>query len=70
MLIRLTGGLGNQMFIYAFAKSLSLKGYPILLDATAYNDGLRPKTMRQDCNADSVSTATICGGGGGQTYVV
>lgn len=32
MLIRLVGGLGNQMFIYAFAKTMSLKGYPILLN--------------------------------------
>lgn len=58
MLLKLVGGLGNQMFIYAFAKQLSLKGYPILLDATLYNDNLPANTLQNN--------AITMGGGGGR----
>ena len=61
MLIKLVGGLGNQMFIYAFAKQLSLKGYPILLDATHYNDNLHPYAMQNEAMANKR------GGGGRPT---
>ena len=65
MLIRLVGGLGNQMFIYAFAKAMSLKGYPILLDAIHFKDIFKKK--------DSVKiTNTNTGGGGARptTFLV
>ncbi len=61
MLIRLVGGLGNQMFIYAFAKAMSLKGYPILLDATYFNENLHKDAFSQ-VSTNSVMT----NGGGGQ----
>lgn len=35
--IKLMEGLGNQMFIYAFARSLQLQGYDILLDVSFYH---------------------------------
>lgn len=34
--IKLMGGLGNQMFIYAFARSLQLQGFDVVLDADFY----------------------------------
>lgn len=60
MLISLLGGLGNQMFIYSFAKALSLKGYPILLDGTKYKDRLHKDSIKNNM----VSTNR----GGGVTY--
>lgn len=35
--LKLQGGLGNQMFIYAFAKTLEHMGYEVCLDARVYN---------------------------------
>lgn len=35
--LKLQGGLGNQMFIYAFAKTLEQMGYEVCLDASIYN---------------------------------
>lgn len=35
--LKLQGGLGNQMFIYAFAKTLEHMGYEVCLDARIYN---------------------------------
>ena len=64
MLIRLVGGLGNQMFIYAFAKAMSLKGYPILLDATYFNENLHKDAFSQDFTNSAITN----GGGGGKTY--
>ena len=34
--IKLTGGLGNQMFQYAYAKALESRGYDIELDSSIY----------------------------------
>lgn len=45
MLIRLNSGLGNQMFIYAFARALSLRGYSVTLDATGYIDRIHPDSL-------------------------
>jgi len=36
ILVQLTGGLGNQMFQYAFAKALQAKGYEVKLDITTF----------------------------------
>ncbi len=36
ILIKLTGGLGNQMFQYAFAKSLQNFGYEVKLDISSF----------------------------------
>lgn len=33
----MVGGLGNQMFCYAFAKVMEQKGYELILDATGYD---------------------------------
>lgn len=38
IIVKMDGGLGNQMFIYAFAKNLESKGYEVNIDATWYND--------------------------------
>ncbi|MDW8297071.1 MAG: alpha-1,2-fucosyltransferase [Raineya sp.] len=41
--IRITGGLGNQMFEYAFARSLAYKtGLPLKLDIEEYEQNLYP----------------------------
>ena len=62
MLVRLMGGLGNQMFIYAFAKAMSLKGYPILLDATHFKNDLHGDAFEKE---DSVKVGHIKTEGGG-----
>ncbi len=36
MIVKLQGGLGNQMFQYAFAKSLESKGFEVFLDGSKY----------------------------------
>ncbi|GAB4128578.1 MAG: alpha-1,2-fucosyltransferase [Raineya sp.] len=42
ILVRLNGGLGNQMFQYAFAKSLQLlHKKEVFLDISTFNDGYR-----------------------------
>ena len=38
VIIRIIGGLGNQMFQYAFAKALQIKGYNVKLDISNYNE--------------------------------
>ncbi|WP_233715299.1 hypothetical protein [Helicobacter trogontum] len=63
-MIRLFGGLGNQMFIYAFAKRMSLKDYPILLDATYFKDSLRNDFINKDTT--NVASNIHSGGGGEQ----
>lgn len=45
---QLTGGLGNQMFIYAFAKALSLRlNIPLKLDTSWYSVKLETATPRK-----------------------
>ncbi|WP_235869117.1 alpha-1,2-fucosyltransferase [Polaribacter aquimarinus] len=36
VVVRILGGLGNQMFQYAYARSLSLKGYDVKLDISKF----------------------------------
>ncbi|RXJ84873.1 alpha-1,2-fucosyltransferase [Arcobacter sp. CECT 8985] len=36
ILVKIVGGLGNQMFCYAYAKSLQQKGYDVKVDITTY----------------------------------
>ncbi|MGJ8742959.1 alpha-1,2-fucosyltransferase [Polaribacter sp.] len=36
IVVRILGGLGNQMFQYAYAKALSKKGYEVQLDISAF----------------------------------
>lgn len=38
MFIRIVGGLGNQMFIYAFAKALELEGREVVIDGSAFKE--------------------------------
>lgn len=38
MIVKLMGGLGNQMFIYAFAKALELEGCKVVIDGSIYAD--------------------------------
>ncbi len=40
MIVRLQGGLGNQLFQYAFALRLTELGYDVALDAIEYNCSL------------------------------
>lgn len=37
LIIKMWGGLGNQMFIYAFGKALESYGYTICFDVEQYN---------------------------------
>ena len=37
IIVRICGGLGNQMFRYAYAKSLKSRGYDVKLDIRYYN---------------------------------
>ncbi|MDO9207684.1 MAG: alpha-1,2-fucosyltransferase [Sulfuricurvum sp.] len=36
LIVQLTGGLGNQMFQYSFAKALQAKGYEVKLDISTF----------------------------------
>lgn len=36
LIVKIIGGLGNQMFQYAYAKALQEKGYKVKLDISAY----------------------------------
>ena len=36
IIVKMDGGLGNQMFIYAFAKNLESKGYEVSTGAALY----------------------------------
>ena len=36
IIVKIAGGTGNQMFMYAYAKSLQKRGYKVLLDAETY----------------------------------
>lgn len=58
--IYLCGGLGNQMFQYAFAKFLESKGFEVGLEATHF----LPESKRAFTQANA--TAGI--GGGGARY--
>jgi len=37
IIVKIIGGLGNQMFQYAYAKALQLKGYEVKIDVGAFN---------------------------------
>ena len=39
IIIRLDGGLGNQMLMYTFAKFMQQQGYEVLLDSTIITRG-------------------------------
>ncbi len=43
IVVRLSGGLGNQMFQYAFAKSFQMKGRKVYLDLSEYKNNLNRK---------------------------
>ncbi len=38
VIVKIIGGLGNQLFQYAYAKSLQLKGYDVKIDISAFNE--------------------------------
>ncbi|PQJ77700.1 alpha-1,2-fucosyltransferase [Polaribacter porphyrae] len=38
IIVRIIGGLGNQMFQYAYAKSLQTKGYKTFIDTTGFRN--------------------------------
>ena len=36
MVVNFGGGLGNQMFIYAFARALQCEGCEVIIDSSVY----------------------------------
>ena len=38
IIVKITGGLGNQMFCYAYAKALQKRGHEVKIDNLAYYD--------------------------------
>ena len=38
IIVKITGGLGNQMFCYAYAKALQKRGHEVKIDNSAYYD--------------------------------
>ena len=36
VIVKIIGGLGNQMFQYAYAKALQQKGYEVKIDISAF----------------------------------
>lgn len=37
VIVKIIGGLGNQMFTYAYAKALNLRGYEVKIDISGYD---------------------------------
>lgn len=56
--LRLIGGLGNQMFIYAFAKAIEQKGFSVCL--SAYEYGAMQDQNPYPLNADSEKSHVEC----------
>ncbi|WP_298883518.1 alpha-1,2-fucosyltransferase [uncultured Polaribacter sp.] len=62
IIVRIVGGLGNQMFQYAYARALSLKGHNVTLDISKFkkyklHGGYQLDKYKIDLNlADSFST--------------
>lgn len=40
MIVNFGGGLGNQMFMYAFAKALQMEGCEVIIDGSWFNTKL------------------------------
>ncbi len=36
MIVEMMGGLGNQMFVYAFAKALQIEGCEVIIDGSSF----------------------------------
>ena len=37
IIVKVLGGLGNQMFQYAYAKALEIRGFDVKLDLSGFN---------------------------------
>ena len=51
IIVRIVGGLGNQMFQYAYAKALQQKGYSVKIDISKfkkYNPNKEPQPAKKD----------------------
>ena len=38
VIVKIIGGLGNQMFQYAYAKSLEIRGFDVKLDLSGFKN--------------------------------
>ncbi|MBR2494184.1 hypothetical protein [Helicobacter sp.] len=63
--VLLQGGLGNQMFQYAFARALAHRGFSVGLDASFNYVTL--KSLRAD-RAKNTLNQNLIGGGAAQRY--
>ena len=45
-IVKIDGGLGNQMFQYSFALCLKEKGYDVEIDTTYYDKGINPYMLK------------------------
>ena len=59
-IVRITGGLGNQMFQYAFALWLSSKGHSIKLDTTFYDLRVSESKVDQFHNGFELDRVFYC----------
>ncbi|TLD96887.1 hypothetical protein LS71_004660 [Helicobacter jaachi] len=67
MIVQIVGGLGNQMFIYAFAKALEARGYDVLLDVTSYAQHTESSPTKS-ATSHSIESKTLNGGGGATRF--
>ncbi len=59
LIVRIDGGLGNQMFIYSFARLLANKGYEVKLDASWYIDKNNTKPFKDGIAQNTIRNLEI-----------
>lgn len=60
IIVKIIGGLGNQMFQYAYAKALQQKGYEVKIDVSAFNTyTLHGGYQLDKYNIDLEATTTV-----------
>ncbi|MGX3011260.1 hypothetical protein ACWIUD_06850 [Helicobacter sp. 23-1044] len=67
VVVWIVGGLGNQMYLYAFGRALEKMGYSVIFDASEYKNSLPLGVLVDSANLDSA--LDFANGGGGFTKI-